>query len=89
MDDNPTPQPADAALLAKANRALHEQLEEARAEVERLRSLAEEAFREGWTEGFDVGGSGTDMNPEDVEQRDLDWLDSKAKDALAARPHPR
>jgi hypothetical protein len=36
VDETPEPPPADAALLALANRALGEQLEEARAEVERL-----------------------------------------------------
>jgi hypothetical protein len=38
VDETPEPPPADAALLAMANRALGEQLDEARAEVERLRS---------------------------------------------------
>jgi hypothetical protein len=41
LDDegNPIPQPADPRLLAMANRALGEQLDEARAEVERLKAL--------------------------------------------------
>jgi uncharacterized small protein (DUF1192 family) len=37
VDETPEPPPADPRLLAMANRALGEQLDEARAEVERLR----------------------------------------------------
>jgi hypothetical protein len=47
LDDegNPIPQPADPRLLALANRALGEQLDEARAEVERLAKAARDEAR--------------------------------------------